>query len=195
MDFDGTSETTPTNPEAHVFNPVAPGNVNELPNPYAAPILDAEIVEEPDHDSPSFAPRPRAWTSFLVVGVCGICFLAASVVLTFAAVYIVHGSINVQLLGDEDSFGSVMESRTGLFVMVVLPQAGTRFTSDCGGHFVSSRNLSSVGSGSRSVADLDLGCRGDGDPFGRNGFCNCGRDVHARERVTEGAVECLSHAR
>lgn len=103
--------------------------VSELPNidldssnPYTDPVIVAEIVEPPIGLYGSPPQRPRAWTSFFVVGISLICFLASSLILTLVAVFVVQGTIDLKTLGNEDTMAVVMESRIGLPIMVVFPQ-------------------------------------------------------------------------
>lgn len=95
---------------------------SDVLNPYHAPILTAEIVEDPNETKLHRKSRPRAWTSFLVVGVSGLSFLLASVMMTFVAIYVIHGSIDLKTLGSEGMLISVMGSRLGLLITLVLPQ-------------------------------------------------------------------------
>ena len=98
-----------------------------MENADSSQILIAEVVDESLPGTPIHFPRPRAWTSFLVIGACGVFFLASSVLVTFAAILIVHGSITLKMFGDEGMITSLMSSRLGLFVMVVLPQVALVF--------------------------------------------------------------------
>ncbi len=127
MDFDGTDQPTPANRDAFAADRLPPTIEDQIDNAEETPILIAEVVDESLPGSPIRLPRPRAWTSFLVVGVCGVFFLGSSVVVTFAAILIVHGTISLRMLGDEGMITSLMSSRLGLFVMVVLPQLALVF--------------------------------------------------------------------
>ena len=92
------------------------------PATYSGTVLQAEIFGEPKLVDVPSSPRPRWWTTFAICGLSLFCFLVASGVCTLVAIFVVHGAIDIQALRDEQTIATVMGSRLGLFIMVVLPQ-------------------------------------------------------------------------
>jgi membrane protease YdiL (CAAX protease family) len=106
-----------------------PPNPSQAPLPPAALPTTHPIADEPDaaaaeelQPAPDRERLPRVWTSFLVVAVSGISFLLASILLTMVAVLVVHGTVDIRVMGKADMLSSVLASRTGLVIMVILPQ-------------------------------------------------------------------------
>ncbi len=93
------------------------------PDHSGAAVLAADEVPLAYAVDPFAEPRPRWWTSFAICGISLFSFLCASAVCTLVAILVVHGSVDLQTLKDEKLLTSVMGSRLGLFIMVVLPQA------------------------------------------------------------------------
>ncbi len=114
----GPSEPAPTPPDSDSVTTAAPDPADDATDL----ILDAQIIDDGYVRGSNKPSRPRSWTSFLVCGLSGACFLISSAVLTVVAIYVVHGSIDLKTLRSETMLTSVMGSRIGLFIMVVLPQ-------------------------------------------------------------------------
>ncbi|KAA1259704.1 CAAX amino terminal protease self- immunity [Rubripirellula obstinata] len=92
----------------------------EEPNPYAN--FDAPQPEMPQPVEILPTPRYRLWTVFAIVLASIATFFFASVVFTFVAIFVVHGELSLELLGDTSKILEVSRDRLGLFIMVVLPQ-------------------------------------------------------------------------
>ena len=92
------------------------------PTDRADEVLEAELVVEPTAPTSAHPRRPRSWTSFVVVGVAGLSFLASSAIFTLVAIFVVHGTFDIRSIDSADMLTSVMGSRIGLVIMLVLPQ-------------------------------------------------------------------------
>lgn len=67
-------------------------------------------------------PRSRWWTPLAVTAVSLAAFIFTSGLMAVVALFLVHGSINVEILRDPSSLKQVSESRLGLFIVIVIPQ-------------------------------------------------------------------------
>ena len=68
------------------------------------------------------AGRSRWWTPLAVAAASLAVFIMTSGVMAFVALFLVHGSISLDVLRSPDSMKAVSESRLGLFVVIVVPQ-------------------------------------------------------------------------
>ncbi|MCO8122459.1 CPBP family intramembrane metalloprotease [Stieleria sp. TO1_6] len=66
--------------------------------------------------------RPRIWTALLLPLVSLASFLATSFVMSFVAVFVVHGKINGPMMLDPETMRTVSASRLGLILLVIVPQ-------------------------------------------------------------------------
>jgi membrane protease YdiL (CAAX protease family) len=108
---------------------VSPGR---QPPPYAGlqpTRIESEIVAA---ESAEMNPRrPRWWTAFAVAAVSLAVFVATSSIMLFAAMFLVHGELTLELLRDEGSLQAISRSRIGLLALVVIPQLALVLPSVC----------------------------------------------------------------
>ncbi len=82
----------------------------------------SKLALEPESLTDDERPPRRWWTALVVPAISFFVFVFFSGLMMLAALLIVHGRLDLQLLRDPASFRAVSESRVGLFLVVVVPQ-------------------------------------------------------------------------
>jgi len=109
-------------------NPPPPPNPDVAPPPWAdtspageSPPAFVSATPRPS-SGPFFADGQRWWTTLAVVFISGLAFTTASGIMVVVAFLAVHGDLNTGMFASPDAMQRVLESRIGLFIMVVTPQ-------------------------------------------------------------------------
>ncbi len=97
-------------------------------NPYATP-QDPRTVQPGELTALPVPNRPRSWTPLAIAAVSLGLFMATSTIMALMAMLVVHGEVTLELLRDESLMESLMRSRSGLLLLVMVPQMALVFPS------------------------------------------------------------------